>query len=132
MNDLTTERPPLTRRRRNRDLRVKRLRKQIIADAPHLDDIRLAPLVNAYAKVAILASDSYKFIKERGIGGADGELRRSVETVSRLFAGQLKMATALGLTPAGLREIRDEKAVDLAAALADMTDEEVLVDVKPE
>ena len=103
----------------------------MIADAPHLDDVRLAPLVNAYAKVAIPASDSYKFLKERGIGGADGELRRSVDTVSRLFAGQFKMATTLGLTPAGLREMRDEKAVDLAAALADMTGDEEVVDAKP-
>jgi hypothetical protein len=130
-NEPMTEQPPiLTRRRRNRDLRVKRLRKQMIADAPHLDDIRLAPLVNAYAKVAILASDSYKFIKERGIAGADGELRPAVEVVNRLFASQFKMAATLNLTPDGLRKMRDEKPADLIELIARHNAEEVVDDGK--
>ena len=47
-----------------------------------------------------------------------------MDTVQRLIGLQLKLATALGLSPAVLGKIRNEKPADLAAALAGHVDVE--------
>ena len=55
---------------------------------------------------------------ERGLVNEDGELRARVDVVQRLFTTQLKIARELGLTPAALGKLRNEKPIDLAAAFA--------------
>jgi hypothetical protein len=106
-------------RRRPRDQRVKRFRRQMIIVAPHLDDPKYAPLIASFARISILALDSYEFLRERGLTNESGELRSSVEVVSRLFSNQLKLATALGLSPATVGRFRNEKPADLVGALAE-------------
>lgn len=86
--------------------------------APHLNDAKFQPLVNSFARITLLGLDSYEFLRERGLVGENRELRSSVDAVQRLIGVQLKLANALGLSPAVLRKIRNEKPADLAAALA--------------
>jgi len=68
--------------------------------------------------------DAYEFLRERGLVGEDGELRKSVDTVQRLITAQLKLANALGLAPAALGKLRHERPIDLAAAFSEQADGE--------
>ena len=118
--EIASNRP--ARRRRARDQRVKRLARQTIITCPHLDEPKYRPLVASFARISILALDSYEFLRERGLTNESGELRSSVEVVSRLFSNQLKLATALGLSPAAVGKFRNERPIDLAAAIAENND----------
>ena len=118
-NQLTTKRYAATpARRKKRDDQVARLVRRVRKFSPSLEDPKYGPLLASFARMSLLALDSYEFIRTNGITGENGELRSSVETVNRLIAGQLKLATALGLSPASLAKVRNEKPVDLAAAFA--------------
>jgi hypothetical protein len=115
--EIASNRP--ARRRRARDQRVKRLARQTIITCPHLDEPKYRPLVASFARISILALDSYEFLRERGLVGENGELRSSVETVNRLLSAQLKLAAALGLSPATVGRFRNERPADLVSALAE-------------
>jgi hypothetical protein len=104
---------------RKRDQRLRRFRRQLLVVAPNLDDSRFTPLIAAFGRATLLAGDAYEFLREHGLVNADGELRASVDVVQRLFTTQLKLARELGLTPAALGKLRNEKPVDLAAAFAE-------------
>lgn len=139
MDNQITPRPPSSRkssparRKKKRDDQVARLVRRVRKFSPALDDPRYGPLLASFARISLLALDSYEFLRTNGIGGENGEIRSSVETVNRLIGGQLKLATALGLTPASLAKVRNEKPADLAALLADhAVDAEVVADAKPE
>ena len=105
--------------RRPRDQRVRRVGRQVITVNPHLDDPRYRPLVAAFARLAVLTSDSFEFLRARGLVGENGELRWSVETVNRLISNLFKTANALQISPAALGKLRGDKPIDLAAALAE-------------
>ncbi|MGO9062438.1 MAG: hypothetical protein ACLQU2_34510 [Candidatus Binataceae bacterium] len=107
-----------------RDHRARRFRSQLLKVAPHLADSKFNPLIHSFARVSLLALDSYEFLRENGLVGENGELRASVDTLQRLSSTQLKLATALNLTPAALGKMRNAKPADLAAAFAevDITD----------
>jgi phage terminase small subunit len=109
---------------RKRDQRLRRFRRQLLVVAPNLDDSRFAPLIAAFGRATLLAGDAYEFLREHGLVNADGELRASVDVVQRLFTTQLKLARELGLTPAALGKLRNEKPVDLAAAFAENDDKD--------
>jgi hypothetical protein len=110
--------------RPKRDQRVRRVRRQLLVDAPHLDDAKVDLLVASFARVTLLSGDSYEYLRKVGLVNEAGELRSSVDTVSRLIALQLKLARELGLSPATLGKFRNEKPADLAAALAGHVDVE--------
>lgn len=107
-----------------RDGRVRRFRRQLAMVAPHLDDPRFGPLLGTFARISILALDAYENLRERGIVADDGELRSSVDVVQRLAGAQLKFARELGLTPSAVGKLCNERPIDLAAAMADVTDVE--------
>lgn len=86
---------------------------------PHLDEPRYRVLISSFAKQTILVHDAYEFLRERGLVNEQGELRASVEILNRLIAGQLRLASALGLSVAALGKIRNERPIDLAAAMAE-------------
>jgi hypothetical protein len=123
MSELATTETKMPRRRRSRDGRVNRLRSAILRTAPHLRDPQFAPLVGTFARINLLALDSYEFLRERGLIGENGELRSSVDTVQRLSSALLKIATALNLTPAAIGKLKGERPTDLASALATHIDE---------
>jgi hypothetical protein len=50
----------------------------------------------------LLELDAYELLREHGLVGTDGELRSSVTVVLQLASTQLKLANALGLSPAPL------------------------------
>jgi len=93
--------------------------------ASHLDEAKFAPLLDSFARVTLLAHDAFDFLRENGIVGENGELRSSVDTLQRLVGQQLKLATALGLSPAAMGKLRNEKPTDLAAALAQAEEAEI-------
>src|SRR5258708_4824012 len=95
--------------RPKRDQRVRRLRRQLLVVAPHLDDAKVELLVASIARVTLLAGDSYEYLRKAGLVNEAGELRSSVDTVSRLITLQLKLARELGLSPATLGKFRNEK-----------------------
>ncbi len=107
-----------TRAERRRDQRVRRKKQQMLVVAPHLDDAKFKPLLESFAQVTLLKGDCYEFLRKHGLVNEQGELRSSVDTVQRLMGLQLKLANALGLSPAVLGKIRNEKPADLVAALA--------------
>ena len=73
----------------------------------------------------ILSLDAYEFLRENGIVGEDGEIRSSVDKFRGLSALMLKWASALGLTPAAMEKLKQEKpADDLAAKFANAEDAE--------
>jgi hypothetical protein len=106
------------RKRRTRDQRVRRFRGDLVKVDPRLNQRKFAPLLSSFARISILALDSYEFLREQGLVGESGELRSSVTVVSQLIAGQLRLATALGLTPAALGKLKGESPDDLASAMA--------------
>jgi hypothetical protein len=106
-------------RRRSRDQRSRRIARQIVMLNLGLDEPRYRVLLASFAKQTVLVHDAYEFLRERGIVNEQGELRSSVEVLNRLIAGQLRLATALGLSPAALGKLRNERPIDLAAALAE-------------
>jgi len=112
-----------SRRRRARDQRVKRFRRAVLVAAPELDDPRFAPLVASFSRISILGLDAYEFLRANGIMSEEGELRSSVDTVNRLIGAQLKLANALGLAPAALGKLRNERPIDLAAHFAQKQDD---------
>ena len=106
------------RRKKKRDDQVARLVRRVRKFSPALEDPRYGPLLASFARISLLALESYEFLRANGIAGENGELRSSVETVNRLVAGQLRLAAALGLSPASLGKIKGERPIDLAAAFA--------------
>lgn len=102
--------------RKRRDHRIMTFRADLIRTAPHLDDPKFRAVLNAFAKVTILAGDSYEFLKQRGITGDDGELRSSIDKVSRLLSLSLKYARALNLTPDAPAAVKPVEYLDLAAS----------------
>lgn len=119
MTDQLTAAQPRSRAvTRQRDQRVRRFRRQLLAVAPHLNDPKFGPLLHSFARISILGLDSYDYLRLKGIVGADGELRSSVDVVQRLVNAQLKLANALGLTPLALGKLKPGALDDLAAALA--------------
>lgn len=89
-----------------------------MAVAPHLDDAKFQPLVNSFARITLLSVDAYEYLRKVGLTNDAGELGSSVDTIQRLIGTQLKLANSLGLSPAVLGKIRNEKPADLVAALA--------------
>jgi hypothetical protein len=116
--------PPVPRRlvKRQRDQRLRRVTRQLRKVAPHLDNVAFAPILQGFARVSVLLSDSYEKIKNQNLLGEDGELRPSIETIRRLVDTQAKLAEKLGLTPATLKALRREKKADIAAAFANLDD----------
>ena len=114
-------------RKIKRDERTRRTARQIVKLAPHLDDAKFRPLVRSFAKINLIAGDAAEFLRERGIVGDDGELRRSVDTFARLVTTQLKLAEKLMLTPATFNSLNRTGPVDLASAYVS---EELIDDVK--
>ena len=112
---------PRSARRRSRDQRTRRIARQVVTVSPHLDDPRYRPLVASFAKQTVLVHDAFEFLRERGLVGENGELRNSLEVLNRLIAGQLRLATALNLSPASVGKLRGERPIDLAAAMSDET-----------
>jgi len=113
-----------SRRRRARDQRVKRFRRAVLVAAPELDDPRFAPLLASFARISILGLDAYEFLRASGLTGEDGELREAaISTVNRTISVQLKLANALGLAPAALGKLRNERPIDLAAHFAQNHDD---------
>ena len=104
--------------RRQRDQRIRRFRRQLLAVAPHLNDPKFGPLLHSFARISILGLDACDYLRLGGIVGDDGELRSSVDVVQRLVNSQLKLANALGLTPFALAKLKPTPPDDLAAALA--------------
>lgn len=110
---------PRTLKVRRRDGRVRRACRQIIVVAAgQLDDPKYRPLVQSFARISILAVDAFELLREKGLLNAEGELRSSVDTFQRLVGMQLKLATALGLSPAALTKFKKEKPLDLASAMS--------------
>jgi hypothetical protein len=107
-----------TRKQRSRDQRVRRFRGDLVKVAPHLNQRKFAPLLSSFARISILALDSYEFLRTAGLTGENGELRSSVTTVAGLINSQLRLASALLLTPAALGKLKGESPDDLAAAMA--------------
>jgi hypothetical protein len=113
-------RPPSTSAtRRKRDQRLRRFRRQLLVVAPHLDDPKFRPLLSSFGRITLLAADGYELLRSSGLTNENGELRSSVDTIQRLIGQQLKLANALGLTPAALGKLRNERPIDLAAAIAE-------------
>lgn len=108
--------------RAKRDQRVRRFRRQLLEVAPHLDDPKFAPLLHSFARISLLALDAYDFLRIKGIVGEDGELRPSVDVVQRVVNSQLKLASALGLTPVALSKLKKSRADDHFAAIVGDTD----------
>jgi hypothetical protein len=120
--------PAPSRRARKRDQRVRRACRQIVVVAPHLDDPKYRPLVQAFARISLLNIDAFEHLREKGLVNAEGELRSSVDTFQRLVNTQLKLAEKLGLTPSALGKLSKARPVDLAAAMS--AHEEEIVDAE--
>jgi hypothetical protein len=120
MGDIITNLAPPSRvARLKRDQRLRRFRRQLLAVAPNLDDPRFRPLLDSFGRISLLALDGYEFLRAHGLTNAEGELRASVDTFQRLAGQQLKLARELGLTPAALGKLKNERPIDLAAAIVD-------------
>jgi hypothetical protein len=117
-DDLITPHPSRAARRRPRDERVRRFKRELLKVAPHLNDPIYGPLLHSFARISILSLDAYEYLRQHGLIGDDGELRRSVHTAQLLVHSQLKLATALGLAPLALAKLKTAPTDDLASALA--------------
>jgi hypothetical protein len=120
VTDLVTGKPIrlTTTLARRRDHRVRMFRRKLLRAAPAINDEKFAPVTLSFCRISILSMDAYRFLHQCGIAGADGELRKSVDTYARLVNTQLKLAEKLGLTPAAFRSIKDEAPFDLVAEIA--------------
>ena len=105
-------------RTRKRDERVRRACRSIVRVAPHLDDPKFRPLIQAFARTSILNLDAFEHLRHVGIVNANGELRSSVDTFQRLVNTQMKLADKLGLTPSTLGKLDKRRPIDLAAAMS--------------
>jgi hypothetical protein len=100
---------------RKRDFRVRLFRRKLLKATPNLADDKFAPVTLSFCRISILSMDCYRFLHQRGIIGDDGELRRSVDTYSRLINTQVKLAEKLGLSPASYRSVVSDQPFDLIA-----------------
>jgi hypothetical protein len=118
-DDLITSHPSRAARRRPRDERARRFKRDLIKVAPHLDDPMYGPLIHSFARISILTLDACDYLRLNGIVGADGELRPSCDVVQRLINSQLRLANALGLSPAARQALAKVRGDDtFAAAMA--------------
>lgn len=114
-------------RKIKKDERTNRAARQIVSLAPHLNDPKFRPLIRSYAKISLVTADAAAFLRKRGIVGDDGELRRSVDTFTRLVITQMKLAEKLGLTPGTFHTLSHAKpTLDLETLRAEFlrTDDE--------
>ncbi len=129
--DMVTDKPVrlTSQLARRRDHRVRLFRRRLLRAAPAINDEKFAPVTLSFCRISILSMDAYRFLHQCGIAGADGELRKSVDTYARLVNTQLKLADRLGLTPLALRQLGLAKdTVDLPSAIvaANAEDAEVV------
>jgi len=103
---------------RKRDYRVRIFKRRLLLAAPNLADDKFLPITVSFSRISVLSMDAYRFLHQRGIIGADGELRKSVDTYSKLLNTQLKLAEKLGLTPAAFRAVESGQPFDLVAEIA--------------
>jgi hypothetical protein len=91
--------PPAKRRRRNRDMKVRR-RAMRLGNLADLTDLRYRPILADVALVGLLLENAYAAIQKReSLLNESGEICSSVDTIRRLadsYAGLLKL---IGLTP---------------------------------
>jgi hypothetical protein len=121
LREASARKPLRKTRRLPRDERLRRLRRQIVALSPRLDDPKFGPVVGSFARMTLLSIDAYEFLRKKGIEGPDGELRSSVTVVRQVIDSHIKLAAALGLTPATADTMRGEKPADFVAAVAALT-----------
>ena len=119
MNPPSVPRESRALKRRQRDQRLRRVVRQILEIAPYLDDAKFAPLIRSYGLITLKVLDASEALREGSILNADGELRSSLTTLNQMLSTQLKIATALGLTPTSVKLIGKDKTIDLAAAFAE-------------
>lgn len=109
--------------RKKRDQRLRRICRQLVRVAPHLDDPRFAPLVRSFGRLTLLLEAAYDAVRDTSPLNSEGELRSSLDAIQRLSTAQLKLARELGLSPTSVRSVSKEKAVDLPAAFARVEEE---------
>lgn len=117
---------PVSRRvaKRQRDGRVRRMKREVTKEATHLADNRkFRYSIETFTETTILLRESFAELRSKGLIDENGELRSSIDTFTRLAALQLKYANALGLTPVSLGKFKATKP-DLAAAFAEVEDAE--------
>ncbi len=111
--DLTTSAPLPTRRKAKKDQRVRRRVRELCEDAGYLQEGRYRPLVVSLARTIVLGDDIWNFIRSHGVANEDGALRESLDRLTRVMGVQLKIATALGLSPTAVRKVTREREVDI-------------------
>ena len=107
-------------RTRRRDGRVRRAARSIVrASGGRLDDPNFRVTVQGLGRTHVLVNETFEKLRELGLIDDAGELRSNViDTFTRLVALELKLCTALGLTPASLGKVTKERAIDLATAMS--------------
>lgn len=106
--------------RRKVDQRIKRVRRELLVDAPaHVNPRRFKYAIETGARAIVLTRDAYEFLRERGMTNEDGELRSSVDVVQRLLSTTLKILRELNLTPAAMGKLRNERPIDLVGAMSE-------------
>jgi hypothetical protein len=120
VKDLVTGEPVRLRSisARKRDYRVRIFKRRLLLAAPNLADDKFLPITVSFSRISVLSMDAYRFLHQRGIIGADGELRKSVDTYSKLLNTQLKLAEKLGLTPSAFKAVATGQPFDLVAEIA--------------
>jgi hypothetical protein len=124
--------PKKDQKRRKQGLRDAAVARKLLTIAPHLDKEEFRPVILSFARVSNVTTDVYKFLRKNGLVGEDGEIRRSVDTLTRLMGVQLKLANALNLTPGALTRVPRSKGRDFAAVLVHGADEPEEATVVPE
>jgi hypothetical protein len=85
-----------------RDAQTRRVMYRL-AKITGLPDVKYRPVLLALARVSVLASRSFKYIKDReSLGDSDGNLINAIDTFRRLTSTQLDLLKAVGLTPSSL------------------------------
>jgi hypothetical protein len=108
---------------RRRDRRVRYLAARLRTLAPHTQDPLFQPLVHSYCRLGIMITDMFERLRHREMVNDDGSVIGLVAEIRNTAAVQSRLAQALNLTPATLREIAREKQVDVTALMAEVDDE---------
>jgi hypothetical protein len=109
--------PPLkTLRQARRDEKVRAWARGLLREMPALDQPRLRPLIYNYARITLLAERVYAALAKRPAVDRAGNVPQAADVFQRLTITQMRLASALGLTPAA-RSAR-MRGLDLPAEFA--------------
>lgn len=102
----------VVRRRTKQNTPLRKMVAQLRRLDPRLGDPRYAFIVKSFARMVLLNDRAFETVRDMSLLDAEGELRRSVDTVRRLAETESRLAEKLGLTPSSEKPL---PAIDIEA-----------------